>query len=243
MSGFSALVLLLLGVSLEVVTASSLAGQWTPPVYNETVWHAFAIKTLLNPLPPLTSNPYKDPTFNTTWPDSVCAVLYPNISDRSTYLLHTYPTKAAAEAAGAFVTHLHPCGYCSTTKDLSVYMQYPDLTNPVRDCALRALINDTWALQCIAEIGFTWECSKIWLFDAENTRNDCLDVCLEDWLLHVPNNLPPNSTNLNPCLQCDEDKSGPVFKKVAGRTRRDCGIKTAINRPASHVYEVTHYYY
>jgi len=191
----------------------------------------------------MTANPYNIPNFNTTWPDSVCAVLYPDNTNRSTYYLHTYPTKQGAEAAGAFVTHLHPCGYCSTTIDLSVYMQYPDLTDPVRDCGLKGLISEKWALQCIEAIGFTPECSKIWLYDSENTRKDCLDICLEDWIEHVPNNVPPNSTNLNPCLECDELKSGPIFKKVAGRTRRDSGITSAINRPASHIYEVTHYYY
>jgi hypothetical protein len=233
----------LVAVLALATTAAAVHASWVPPVYNTTVWEAFASKTLLNPLPNISGNPYKIPGYNTTWPESVCAVLYPDDKNRSTYFLHTYPTAAAAEAAGAFVTHLHPCGHCSTTKDLAVYMQYPDLTNPVRDCALRALINDEWALQCLDSIGFTPQCSLIWLFDAENTRNNCLDICLYDWLEHTPNNIPPNSTNLNPCLQCDEDKSGPIFKKVAGRTRRDSGIASAINRPASHIYEVTHYYY
>eukprot|EP00924_Labyrinthula_sp_SR-Ha-C_P006812 maker-scaffold_8-snap-gene-1.43-mRNA-1 protein AED:0.38 eAED:0.38 QI:0/0/0/0.5/1/1/2/0/354 len=36
---------------------------------------------------------------------------------------------------------------------------------------------------------------------------------------------------LNPCLQCDECRSGPIFQKIAGRTRRNSGIESAINRP------------
>ena len=36
---------------------------------------------------------------------------------------------------------------------------------------------------------------------------------------------------LNACLQCDECKSGPKFKKIAGRTRRNSGIRSAIERP------------
>ena len=35
----------------------------------------------------------------------------------------------------------------------------------------------------------------------------------------------------NPCLQCDECRSGPIFQKVAGRTRRGSGIQSAIERP------------
>ena len=38
---------------------------------------------------------------------------------------------------------------------------------------------------------------------------------------------------LNPCLECDEVKSGPLFKYYAGRTRRDSGIVSSIPRPAS----------
>jgi hypothetical protein len=218
--------------------------HWVPPVYNKTVWTAFASKTLLNPLPPLTRNPYNaTPPINTTWVDSVCALHYPHPGNRSVYTLKTYPSKAAAEKAGSFVTHLHPCGYCSTARDLSVYMQYEDLTNPVRDCALKSFISFDWAVTCLSKIGFTPECSTTWLYDAENTRKDCLDVCLKAWIEHTPNNLPVNSTTLSPCIECDEVRSGPVFKVVAGRTRRDSGLRSNINRPVASVYEVEHYYY
>ena len=229
---------LLLALAYTVAAVAA----WTPPTYNATVWKAFRAKTLLNPPPPLTYNPYDNVT-NTTWPDSVCAVKYPDPSNRSTYMLHTYASRAAAEADGAFVTHEHPCGYCSTTKDLSVYMEFGDLTNPVRDCALIGFASQQLAIECLSKVGFTPECSKIWLYDADNTRKDCFDICIKDWWNHVPNNIPPNSTNLNPCLECDEVKSGPIFKLFAGRTRRDSGLKSAINRPASAIYEVTHYYY
>ncbi|CUG91846.1 membrane-associated protein, putative [Bodo saltans] len=232
---------------LAVVVLSAFlltcAWGWTPPTYNSTVYNAFANKTLLNPLPPILSNPYDDPNFNTTWINTVCAVRYPSPDNRSFYYLENYESPAAAEAAGAYVTHLHPCGQCSTTRDLSVYMKYSDLTEPVRICALESILNDTWALECLENIGFSYECSVIWLYDAENTRKECFDICIYDYIENVPNNLPPNSTNLNPCLQCDEDKSGPIFKVVAGRTRRDCGLASSINRPPQDIYEVTHYYY
>jgi hypothetical protein len=34
----------------------------------------------------------------------------------------------------------------------------------------------------------------------------------------------------NASLQCDEDRSGPVFKATAGRTRRNSGIRSSIPR-------------
>ncbi|EFA82131.1 hypothetical protein PPL_05036 [Heterostelium album PN500] len=183
------------------------ADGFEPPAYNQTVVDAFASKTLLNPPVNLTYNPYDIAGFNSTLSnETVCGLLYPDLSDRSTYYLYNYSSAAEAEAAGAFVTHLHPCGYCSNTIDLAMYMKYIDLTNPIRDC-------------------------------------DCLDICLKDWIEKVPNNIPVNSTTLNPCLQCDEDKSGPIFKAVAARTRRDSGLRSAINRPPDSIYNITHYYY
>ena len=47
---------------------------------------------------------------------------------------------------------------------------------------------------------------------------------------------------LNPCIQCDEDESGPVFKAVAGRTRRNSGLASALCRPCESVASVTHQY-
>ena len=37
---------------------------------------------------------------------------------------------------------------------------------------------------------------------------------------------PPGTCNLNTCLSCDEEKSGPIFAQFAGRTRRSSGIVT-----------------
>ncbi len=56
----------------------------------------------------------------------------------------------------------------------------------------------------------------------------------------------PNTNSdgtLNSCLQCDEDKSGPVFKFFSGRSRRNSGIKSEIDRPNDQIYNMTHCYY
>ncbi len=55
-----------------------------------------------------------------------------------------------------------------------------------------------------------------------------------------PYQLPDGA--LNPCLQCDEDRSGPVFKAVAGRTRRNTGIASALCRPCDEVSPLVHRY-
>lgn len=47
---------------------------------------------------------------------------------------------------------------------------------------------------------------------------------------------------LNPCLQCDECRSGPVFKKYAGRTRRNSGLESGILRPPSEIVDISHFY-
>src|SRR3989338_3243546 len=97
------------------------------------------------------------------------------------------------------------------------------------------LVSDAWAMDCLLDIGFSYGCAQIWMYDAIHTRQHCWEPCIKDWVEGGPNNVPPNSTTLNPCLQCDEDISGPVFKVVAGRTRRDSGLHSSINRPPSSI--------
>jgi hypothetical protein len=49
--------------------------------------------------------------------------------------------------------------------------------------------------------------------------------------------------SLNPCIQCDEDLSGPIFKYYSGRTRRNSGIKSEIDRPGDQVYDIDQCYF
>ena len=70
-----------------------------------------------------------------------------------------------------------------------------------------------------------------------HTRSKCLSACL--LYLDDPYNLADG--RLNPCIQCDEDESGPVFKDVAGRTRRNSGIPNAICRPCAEVQPLVHH--
>ena len=114
-----------------------------------------------------------------------------------------------------------------------------DLTAPVRDCGLATTADGGNAdVDCLTALGFDLPCAQIWAYNTAHTRSVCLDICAP--ILYQPYNQPDGT--LNACLQCDEDQSGPVFKAVAGRTRRNCGIPNAICRPCSEVQPLVHAY-
>jgi hypothetical protein len=158
--------------------------------------------------------------------------------DRVHYRLATFADPAAVRSAGFAVTHYGACGLCSTLQDLAVYLEKPDLTAPVRECAIK------WSasarLTCLESLGFSTACAQIWLYDAQNTRRQCLNTCIWSWIKGEP---PTGKDGrLNNCLQCDEDRSGPIFKAVAGRTRRNSGIRSSIPRPDEEIAPVVHDY-
>ena len=171
--------------------------------------------------------------------DIVCAIKYQD-NRKIDYELREFSSKHVAELAGFVVTHQGKCGACSNLKDLAVYLE-KNLTDPVRKCAMEATLSKRWAHNCLRKIGFTETCSDIWLFNSINTRKHCFWVCIKAWITGEPNNKPDGS--LNDCLQCDEDKSGPVFKYFSGRTRRNSGINSAIKRPGQQIYKMVHCYY
>ncbi len=167
-------------------------------------------------------------------PGTVCAVVPGDASmSPRPYALATLPSIDAATAAGGEVTHFGHCGVCSTLANLAAYMRQNDLTKPVRACASAS--DD---VACLQGLGFDLPCAQIWAYNTNNTRNACLQVCLDNFTS------PYNQTDgsLNPCLQCDEDMSGPVFKAVAGRTRRNSGLPNAICRPCGEVQPLVHSY-
>ncbi|MGO9828566.1 MAG: hypothetical protein ACLPJH_00385 [Myxococcaceae bacterium] len=153
------------------------------------------------------------------------------------YALVTYPSEAAAYAAGASPTNFGHCGVCSTLANLAVYMSVNDLTAPVRACGLNTG-TEAENVACLQAIGFDLPCAQIYYYNTVNTRSVCLSECLA--ALGEPYNLPDGG--LNACLQCDEDQSGPVFEGVAGRTRRNSGLANAICRPCSEVRPLLHDY-
>lgn len=169
--------------------------------------------------------------------DSVCAVI---VTGAQQYRIESFDSVGAADRAGGVVTHGMGCGACSSLEDLAVFVQTPDQTEPVRRCALDNLGEPVEQIdECIRNaVGFTRACARIWAYQAVNDARECLSVCVAE--LDSPYN-ELNGT-LNPCLQCDEDKSGPVFKAVAGRTRRSSGVPAAICRGCETVWRVDHVY-
>ena len=209
------------------------AGQYTS---DFIAW--LGEQTLTTPPERLTSDPYQAPAgLDESTLDVVCVVSFEDDAQR--YSLRTVESSELGASSLEFVTHRGACGLCSSLEDLSVYMGNPDLTEPVRACGARGFTDGEEAqFECLREIGFSEPCADIWLYNIQNTRQKCLAPCLE--YLEEPHHLPDGS--LNPCIQCDEDESGPVFKAVSGRTRRNSGLASGLCRPCASVYPLTHTY-
>jgi hypothetical protein len=107
----------------------------------------------------------------------------------------------------------------------------------VRNCGIDAIFAGIEAnITCLMALGFDEPCAQIWAYNTKHTREVCLEPCLE--LLDAPHHNPDGT--LNECIQCDEDESGPVFKAVSGRTRRNSGLPSALCRPCESVSRVSH---
>lgn len=180
-------------------------------------------------------DPYQMPAPDPAPEGTVCAALIEGTS----YSLQTFSSAEDALTAGAIVTHFGACGACSPLQDLAVYMENPDLTTPVRECGLKSISDgEEAARQCIRDLGFTEPCAQIWFYNTRHTRQECLEPCLLN--LNAPYHEDDGS--LNECILCDEVKSGDVFKAVAGRTRRNTGLPSALCRPCEEVSVLEHQY-
>jgi hypothetical protein len=223
------------GLTPEQCRPACPCDGWVAPTYDDDDVAALRAAVLTMPYDALVDDPYAMPKAYDGATPGVCAV----VGDTRGYTLRTFADEAAATAEGARVTHADGCGVCSTLQDLAVYMANPDLTEPVRACGVLGLSQgDDANLACLLELGFTMPCAQIWLFNTIHTREVCFDACIA--ALDDPYRLPDGA--LNPCLQCDEDLSGPVFKAVAGRTRRNTGLPNALCRPCDTVAHVVHDY-
>ena len=224
-----------LGPELCGPVCSCGGAPWEAPEYGEDEVNALLQRELLDPPAPLVADPYAGLAPEPGAPDEVCAV----IPEGGQYRLMTYTSAAAAQADGATSTHFGACGLCSSLADLAVYMRYPDLGAPVTQCGIDNLAGPMAAhLECLAGLGFTPVCAQIWYYNTVNTRSKCAKTCFP--LLDAPYHTPDGA--LNECLQCDEDLSGPIFKQVAGRTRRNTGLASSLCRPCSEVHPLLHQY-
>jgi hypothetical protein len=212
-----------------------------PPLYDAAFLQSLVDDWLPESAAPLTVDPYTQPVPAADAPGTICGVVPGDAGAHPRpYSLVTYPSLDAAMAAAAHPTHWGHCGVCSTLANLAVYMRYDDLGKPVRNCGFAASSADggDGDLACLLGLGFDLPCAQIWAYNTAHTRSVCLQTCLDHFADYYNQ---PDGT-LNPCLQCDEDMSGPVFKAVAGRTRRNSGLPNAICRPCSEVQPLVHAY-
>lgn len=181
---------------------------------------------------------------------AVCAFVYPAVEvyhatgktgsglSCSEYYLQSFPSREAAEKAGAVVTHDGSCGLCSTTIDLAIYLT-EDFTQSGKVCATKGTLNETDGLLCYQSLGLTLECAKIWNYDGIYDSRACAKDCVGS--VTAPNNGPAPACELNPCLECDEEKAGPIFSTFAGRTRRRSGLLSEIVRSCDSIAKnITH---
>ena len=169
-------------------------------------------------------------------------------SHRRDYELKTFPDAADAIASDFVITHRYHCGTCSSLKNLAIYLAKPDLTAPARSCARRLTLGGI--KQCLIEtIGFEEQCAETWAYNVAHTKRQCIATCVKHYGLWnvIRNDMGNSHTDaageLNPCLACDENISGPGFQYAAGRTRRASGLKSAIERPTVAIYSIDHSLY
>jgi hypothetical protein len=230
------------GLGADMCRPECACSMFAPPTYSDAFIQSLVDEwQLATPYPALTADPYASAAPPDDPPAMVCAVLPQGDAGASprAYTLVTYASTDAASAAGASVTHYGHCGVCSTLANLAVYMRENDLTAPVRACGLMPSVDGgNVDVTCLEQLGFDLPCAQAWAYDTNNTRNVCIGTCLTT--LNDPYNLPDGA--LSPCIECDEVMSGPVFKSVAGRTRRNSGLPNAICRPCDQVQPLVHDY-
>lgn len=152
-----------------------------------------------------------------------------------TYSIRTFAgTLEEAQSQGLYVTHAGPCGACSSLQDLHTYMaRTSQLADDATACGIQGLNGAENGISCYQSVGFTRACATVWHYTSMQTREFCIDLCAELYFSGRPNNGPPPTCTLEPCIECDENNTGPGFLKYAGRTRRNSGLLSAIARTCS----------
>ena len=123
-------------LAISAIISASQATNWN--CSKTEAIEAFKQKSLLNQYQSFENDPYKNQTdasyarINNILLDKemVCAIQYKDEAKR-TYTIRTFASAKLATENGHIVTHQGPCGACSNTNDLSVYLS-TDLTAPAR---------------------------------------------------------------------------------------------------------------
>lgn len=80
----------------------------------------------------------------------------------------------------------------------------------------------------------------MWVYNARQTQDFCEQTCVAFRLDKRPNNADPPLCILDDCLECDEVNAGPLFQKIAARSRRRSGLISKIARDCSAILFVDH---
>jgi hypothetical protein len=176
----------------------------------------------------------------------VCALKF-NDNSEINYHVRTFSSREEALKNHYQITHYGRCGACSSLQDLSIYMS-KGLTQPTRKCS--KLLLPSLIKSCLKDdIGFTDICAEAWTYNAQHTRKECKKVCIQEYGLAnlVLNRLDGKdysySGRLSECIKCDENISGMGFKALAGRTRRNSGLKSEIERDPNEILPLVHHYF
>ena len=238
---------LIICILYHVILLTVSDNNWNCSIPKSEAVSLFKRKVLVNKYPNFDIDPYTNQTkeswanINKTLSNQniVCAIKYTD-EENLKYEIKNFENSSLALKNNFTITHQGRCGACSTLNDLAIYLSV-NLTAPTRQCGMIAAFSESSGLKCLLDIGFSEQCAQIWLFNTKNTRKNCFTVCILAWILDEPYTKPDGT--LNDCLQCDEDKSGAIFKYFSGRTRRNSGIRSEIDRPTDQIYNVTHCYY
>ncbi len=208
------------------------------PHYDETFITSLREWELINPPGELTEDPYLNPDDYPRRDDEFCGVIVEDRENKA-YRLATFESLDALHEAGGILTHTSACGACSSLASLALLIEMPDQTGPIRDCGILGLAGDQEkVVTCLKELGFETACAQINAHNTRHTRDECGSICFP--LLNAPYHDQDGS--LNDCIQCDEDKSGDIFRAVAGRARRNSGIGAALCRPCDDMIHLIHEY-
>lgn len=197
-------------------------------VISDKTYNDLLSKTLLYPYKRILKNPYNNEKLKDYKyiQKGYCGIKYID-NNKTKYILKSYTDLNSLKNDDAILTHKGGCGVCSTLQDLAVYKKHKNLTSIIKKCNIRHFFSKKKIKKCIQKkLNFTKPCFDIWWYDNLNAKKKCIIPCLWDYTSSYVN----KNNKLNRCLKCDEIKNGPIFKKIAGRNRRNSGITSSINR-------------
>lgn len=177
---------------------------------------------------------------------AVCAIKYQYSSNNrdscpSTYTLKTYRSLQTAYFDDvSTVTHMGACGVCSSTQDLAALIRIPDMVTSSKKCIKKGgMVRGDNSFACFRNMGFSEHCAFLWHEYARATMRDCFFECLSSDLGDQYFN-DPETCSLNKCLQCQKEKTEPIFERVAGRTYARSGLLSSLVKPCDAIPMLEH---